>query len=52
MYKYIYLVAVVIALGLVLRFGKTSTTLLKDTMSGTNSFAKTLALYGYAGNTP
>lgn len=52
MYRYVFVVAVLIGLGLVLRYGKTSTTLVKDIFSGTNYMVRSLALYDKPGNNP
>lgn len=52
MYRYAYLIAIVLIVGLVLRFGKSSTELLKQSATGVNKLAGTLSLQGFKGNTP
>jgi hypothetical protein len=52
LYKYAWLIAVIIIIGLVLRFGRTSHYLVKDVSQGLNSLVSTLSLQKFPGNTP
>lgn len=46
------LIAGLIALGLILRYGQSSNYLAADFFNGTNSWFKTLSLQNFGGNTP